>query len=593
MPAACPLTIAFYRMSPRSLTLFSVTEESQGESGEELILAQGGIPASNASEVPPEQLQSSIERYLQAVDRALEMASASGTRRKQLEDYIEQLKPRRLAAERQGFRSLVDVIDKELSRTAKAISDLMGGLLPPAKPEELMAQSPIRKSALLTGVYSAPAVPTAGGYGRPQLPPPTVMVAPVAPALPPEIMERRQAEARRRSENLDQERIDFEIWARDCKDRAENLRHMAPSIEPNELRILSEQIAFEGRIKQYSYRDELARPEWGYLTSICEKIFGTLTSIAKYHLNPIGIKIRGIRRDIHADWELMLERSHQEMEELKAHRQRAEAGGHRDSAEANRIAEARREAAVQGLRPRMERDSFELIRAIERGEEHERQLSFVNDVRNYMDAAGVDDWLIRLVAMEPLRSLFTVGGEFRNLRKKLERYAASGEMGGPDDEAADVGGAPMAAEPTTDDEWNALDEAMAADESEPEAGEGAFEGLFAGCRGVMAGGKRKATVEANVKAFFKFDDFEWVETTRGAALDRKLISRIDGGKVEIVFLLSQFLGKANADAIREACKRSQIPCVHLAHGYNKGAVCRGIEEYEEAGMEPPILDREG
>jgi len=624
--------IPVQRLSPRTLTFFHASSAIELAPELQKVLSDGGLPATDATGIAGDELKEAIERYLIAVDRALEVAAASEPRRKQLEAYLDQLKPRREAAQRQGFQALVEAIDREVSRTRRAINEVLGAVLPPTRPEELSAPTPSVPAPIQTApvaapvpapapIASTPAARAAAPLAFPPLQVPhatvattaapavpgTIVVAPVPLAVDPEVIERRLAEQRRRQEEKEQERIDFEIWARDCKDRAEALRHAAPGIPPLELRILAEQIAFEGRIRQFAHRDDLMRPEWSYLASICEKIFGTLTSIAKYHLNNIGIKIRGIRRDIHADWEAMLERTNQELAEYREQQRRErdsawlEKQRAKEAQEQERVMEARREAAIQGLRPRLERETFEIVRCLENAETPPKLDLFMEDIKNYIEHVGIDEFLLKLVVKEPVRSLFSVGSDFRTLRKKLEKFEANGgavdtseEADSNRMEAVPEGSAPAEdgeAQASEGDDWTAIDEQLEANQAAPEAGEGAFEGLFSGCRGIMAGGKRKAVVEDNVKRFFKFDDFDWVETTRGAAIDRKIVTRVENGKVDIVFVLNQFLNKGTADALRDACKAAGIPCVHLAHGYNKGAICRGIEEYEEARLEPPILDR--
>src|SRR5690606_17744905 len=157
-----------------------------------------------------------------------------------------------------------------------------------------------------------------------------------------------------------------------------------------------------------------------YQTSV--RGFGALTSIATGFLNPLGISVRGIRRDQRLNWPALLVESNERLAELRE-KIRTES-----EAETRRREIEERERAISMDRERraaMLRGAItEAIDEVMDNQSAEAQQNLLDLVGQYIDLTTVDHWLadecFRLNGVVDIKELFT-GGNFRLLRKKLDR----------------------------------------------------------------------------------------------------------------------------------------------------------------------------
>ncbi len=529
---------------------------------------EASLPAlPSLDDVDSKQLQAILDERLVAIDKAIKQVKSTS---QPLVGYLKMLDKRLEPAVESGFNQIAKAIVIEKDR----VKGLLDQLQISALPDAMTISRPRPESAPMerqqAPVTSAPAQSQAASpaYVRPTpVMEPTVRVLPtVAPPIP------RPAH----SFTL-QDLNDFTNWAVEFRDRAEDLKRDAGNTDPRELRIQVEMLAFEGRIEQDRWAGHPKDGPWEHAYQTSVRGFGALTSIATGFLNPLGISVRGIRRDQRLNWPALMLESKERLAELREKiRTESEAESRRrETEERERTIAMDRERRAAMLRGSI----TEAIDEVLDNQSEEAQQNLLDLVGQYIDLSTVDHWLadecFRLQGVVDLKELFK-GSDFRLLRKKLDRKEEGSEDSGDSGENQAVSVEAEDPEFEDDDEEEVDEDADVIDRRYP-----GFRGLFQDLRGMMAGGKRKAVAEKGLKDFFGFAEFEWMETSRTAAVDRKLEARVLNRQYDVVVLLARFLSKSTQDALRQACREVGIPCLILSHGYGKGAMVQAIIQWRE------------
>lgn len=326
----------------------------------------------------------------------------------------------------------------------------------------------------------------------------------------------------------------------------------APEMDLEELKLRIEVLAAEGHLLQQRFpflcNDLLQAGDRMRLT------FGGLTRICYDLLNPRGIRVAALKRDMRANWAKYITDHRDRLEELV--QRRAATARRRAEEEENRRRRAQVEAENQRRHDVIKSEILDHLTA----PANEQDSYWSEDLRDLVEdyhrlsPKSTDGEIVR--ALEPHAALFE-GKQFRWLRKKLNPKAAETvALDSAIDEAL-VSQNPSLSKTRAFEQWRAFYKSRSA---------------------VLIGGSERDTARGRLKDFFQFATLDWIENERTEAADTRAVhQRIVNRRYDLVFYLARFSSHALQACAKDACRESGVPFVLVERGYGIGACCRALE----------------
>jgi hypothetical protein len=504
----------------------------------------------------PIEFEKSLSNRLKRIDKAIKESLRRerrdlSRRIEVIEEYREKYQERRTLAASLALQKETDEIDallKELEGKHKALSSRLDKLSPDDEDEQPRAEAPMAAEQL-------PSPPEPEPEPEPALAPePRVTVDHRLPKIANPLLD--PAELKSELEQL--------------VGRADSLVHGAGALEVPELKRRVELLAFEGRLAQAAH--PALRDNDSDFGKEIRRFFGRLSRICQDELFPHNEFVFGLKQDHQADWAAKWINAVDELDVwLDNRRQEAEERRRREEAERQR---KQREEADQKHALEMLGELRNLMEQKDANpDEHpdweSEMVALAREVVTH--APEIPDDLVELVT--PWAEMFQ-GPVFRRFRRELQRRGLI--------------------EPTASGRHAAVPALpeLPAEEEVPanRAAESLqyWRGRGKGQMAVVVGGTKRDHAVRRIKAFFEFDEVEWVSNERSerAPADR-LAERIRNGNVGVLFFLARFSGHAIQDKLKPACHEAGVPFVCVEHGYGLPQLCLALEatgHYAEEAM---------
>jgi hypothetical protein len=266
------------------------------------------------------------------------------------------------------------------------------------------------------------------------------------------------------------------------------------------------------------------------------RLFGNLVGISKTYEPGY---IEAFRQEYRANWDIFVADAQEEL------RQAAEASRQRNQAE--RV--QREQQHAQEEKKRHARDEAQIAIQELRGVitrfhlPDEGSDEFRDALRKVTTFGMSDPELLELVL--PYRELITEGGEFRALRRNLDRMQQ---------------------------------EATAAESNGSYAGEIAdIVERTRGMRVVLIGGARREDVRKQLQQLFEFDRLDWEdhEASKPALLD-SLEQRVRNRGIDLMLILRSFISHHVPGRFRPLCEQHGIPCLMVEQGYGAAQIAKTL-----------------
>lgn len=264
------------------------------------------------------------------------------------------------------------------------------------------------------------------------------------------------------------------------------------------------------------------------------RIYGQLVGISKQYQPGY---IHAFRQEFEADWDVFILEARQELQEAIAARQ-GRADLEQQQREQERLTEERRRQAREESRTAIE----ELKAIIARFDlPQEGMDEFRAALRKVTGYGTSDPELLDLVM--PYRELIAEGGEFRALRRNLDRLQQ---------------------------EQSAQDESPAEDISD-------LLELTRGKRVLMIGGARREEVRRQLQQLFQFERLDWedYDDKKSAKLE-SLEQRIRHGSLDVMLILKSFISHYVPERFRPLCEQHGIHCLLVEQGYGAAQITRTL-----------------
>jgi len=201
------------------------------------------------------------------------------------------------------------------------------------------------------------------------------------------------------------------------------------------------------------------------------------------------------------------------------------------------------------------RDIEALVPEIDQAPEEARpvvQRQVVRKIRAALEG-GVRARHTRLVNLAAPLLDHLEGREFRSLRRAIRDQAA------PDTDSD-----------TTDDDG-------------PLPTDWAWWSCTRGRRALLVGGDPREPNRRRLQEIFGFQSLEWEATTGKPQSLQSLATRIRKGSIDLLIILTRFVGHNYDDILLPACKEADVDWVSVDHGYGAARIRLAIERFLEVG----------
>jgi hypothetical protein len=111
------------------------------------------------------------------------------------------------------------------------------------------------------------------------------------------------------------------------------------------------------------------------------------------------------------------------------------------------------------------------------------------------------------------------------------------------------------------------------------AGDWPWRLVVTGKRAVMVGGTPREQHRAKLEGYFGFGELAWEQAEHSRNSLQRARDRVRARGVDVVFLLTKFLGHDAARVIQPACKAVGVPFVPVQNGYSVEAMRSAIERH--------------
>jgi hypothetical protein len=266
------------------------------------------------------------------------------------------------------------------------------------------------------------------------------------------------------------------------------------------------------------------------------RIFPMLVEISKRHEPGY---IEAFRQEFRTNWDVFIAQAQEELQQAAAlSRQKVES--ERQQREQQKLLEQKRRHAREEAQT-----AIEELKGVIAGFDlpNEGMDEFRTALRKVTGHGTSDPELLELVL--PYRELIAEGGEFRALRRNLDRLQQ---------------------------ERDAAEEAQAPGEDISD-----LLSVTKGMKVVMIGGARREDVRRQLLQLFEFGRLDWedYEGTKPAMLD-SLEQRIRNRGIDLMLILKRFISHHVPERFRPLCEQYGIPCLMVEQGYGAAQVTRTL-----------------
>ena len=120
------------------------------------------------------------------------------------------------------------------------------------------------------------------------------------------------------------------------------------------------------------------------------------------------------------------------------------------------------------------------------------------------------------------------------------------------------------------------------DDNNPIPDDWAWWGRTRGRRALLVGGDPREPNRQRLQEIFGFDSLEWLATTGKPQSLQSIASRIRRGSVDLLIILTRFVGHNYDDILLPACKDAGVDWVSVDHGYGSARIRQAIERFLDA-----------
>lgn len=104
-----------------------------------------------------------------------------------------------------------------------------------------------------------------------------------------------------------------------------------------------------------------------------------------------------------------------------------------------------------------------------------------------------------------------------------------------------------------------------------------------GRRGVMVGGDPREPNRIRLERAFGFAELAWEQAEHSRNSLQKVRERVRAGGVDLVLILTRFVGHDADQVIMPACREAGVPLVPVKTGYGVAGIRMAIERYLQPG----------